>query len=93
MNIEGNSPSCPYCKGEDVPGCYCVVRMTHMLPQPHDEHVKLYDAWYVSQRYREAKRAGNIALQYAIKAGMNAYMLPFAEMRRALQRCTFKAST
>ncbi len=87
--FEGNSPNCPYCNGENIPGCYCVVRPSITLPENQDSHVRLFDMMYVGKRYRQAKQDGNLALQYAIKSGLNAFMLPFSELRRSLQSTEF----
>lgn len=68
-----------------MPGCYCVIRIRLTIPQQHDSHVMAYDIHYIRELRIKAKKAGRHELAYAIKAGVNAYMLPFAEMRRAFQ--------
>lgn len=84
-----NSPSCIYCQGENIQGCYCVVRFTPIYPEPFDSHVKAYDMIYVYKLYKKAKENKDIGLQFAIKSGLNCYMLPFDELRRSLQRTEF----
>lgn len=76
-----NIQSCLYCKGENVPGCYCVQRFTFTIPAPHDAHVNAYDRYVINRALIKADPVRTLQ----IKTALNCYMKPFSEIRRLLQ--------